>query len=424
MWPPEWRDKYKDPVVKLNLALYGHPDSVGHWEKHCNAALNKAGFVKVAPWRSTFWHDRLKLLLVVYVDDFKMSGPKTNLSEGWKAIRKGIVTDDPKPVNKCLGCQHDVKTINKGGIDTTTVEYNMEDFLKQCVSSYLELAKLKEGDLNPVKTPFLDDSKFSDKDDIPGQGTLKDIAARVLMKILYCARLARFDLLKAISNLATKVTRWSKNCDRMLHQLVCYIQSTLKYRLTGVIGDKLKDVSLELFSDADFAGDKADSKSTSGVFLALKGPNTFFPLSACSKKQSCVSHSTPEAELVAANLAVRTEGLPALDLWGTVTGRDITLDFKEDNQAAIQIIKNGRNPTLRHVNRTHRVNADWLTEVFRNDKQIKLVYCKTVDMAADIFTKAFHNAVKWLPALSNINMIDTGPLNLIKTSSVKNIVKQ
>ena len=206
------------------------------------------------------------------------------------------------------GCQHDVKTINKGGIDTTTVEYNMEDFLKQCVSSYLELAKLKEGDLTPVKTPFLDDSKFSDKDDIPGQGTLKDIAARVLMKILYCARLARFDLLKAISNLATKVTRWSKNCDRMLHQLVCYIQSTLKYRLTGVIGDKLKDVSLELFSDADFAGDKADSKSTSGVFLALKGPNTFFPLSASSKKQSCVSHSTPEAELVAANLAVRTEG--------------------------------------------------------------------------------------------------------------------
>ena len=185
-----------------------------------------------------------------------MSGPKGNLAEGWKAIRKGIVTDDPKSVGKCLGCQHDVKVVNKDGVETTTVEYNMEDFIKQCVSSYLDLAKLKESDLSPAKTPFLGDSRFSDKDDIPGQGTLKDIAARVLMKILNCARLARFDLLKAISNLATKVTRWSKNCDRMLHQLVCYIQSTLRYRLTGVIGDKIKDVSLELFSDADFAGDK------------------------------------------------------------------------------------------------------------------------------------------------------------------------
>ena len=89
-----------------------------------------------------------------------------------------------------------------------------------------------------------------------------------------------------------------------------------------------------------------------------------------------------------------------------------------------QIIKNGRNPTLRHVNRTHRVNADWLTEVFRNEKQIKLVYCKTVDMAADIFTKAFHNVVKWLPALSNINMIDTSLLDVTKASNVKNPVKQ
>ena len=61
---------------------------------------------------------------------------------------------------------------------------------------------------------------------------------------------------------------------------------------------------------------------------------------------------------------------------------------------------------------------------FRNDKQISLVYCKTDDMAADIFTKPFHNATKWIPALSNINMIDTGPLNLIKTNGTKNIVKQ
>ena len=36
-----------------------------------------------------------------------------------------------------------------------------------------------------------------------------------------------------------------------------------------------------------------------------------FPLNAISKKQSCVSHSTPEAEIVAADLAIRTEGLPA-----------------------------------------------------------------------------------------------------------------
>jgi len=107
---------------------------------------------------------------------------------------------------------------------------------------------------------------------------------------------------------------------------------------------------------------------------------------------------------------VRTEGLPALDLWTKVSGKQIILNLQGDNQAAIQIIRNGRNPTLRHVNRTHRVNADWLTEVFRKDKQIRLHYCKTEDQAADIFTKPFPSAAKWNVALKGINM--KGPSSL------------
>ena len=35
---------------------------------------------------------------------------------------------------------------------------------------------------------------------------------------------------------------------------------------------------LALFVDASFAGDLRDSKSTSGAFMFLVGPNTFVPL--------------------------------------------------------------------------------------------------------------------------------------------------
>ena len=56
-------------------------------------------------------------------------------------------------------------------------------------------------------------------------------------------------------------------------------------------------------------------KSTSGVFLGLAGPNTFFPLSAKAARQTSVSHSTVEAEIVAANTGIRTIGLPAMDLF-------------------------------------------------------------------------------------------------------------
>ena len=127
-------------------------------------------------------------------------------------------------------------------------------------------------------------------------------------------------------------------------------------------------------------------------------------MNAISKKQSCVSHSTPEAEIVAADLAIRTEGLPALQLWDMVLQRPVRLLFQEDNQATIQILKTQKSPTLRHLNRTHRVNVSWLCEVFRNLKEVELIYCKTDDMAADIFTKAFTNPIKWNAALDLIGI--------------------
>ena len=77
------------------------------------------------------------------------------------------------------------------------------------------------------------------------------------------------------------------------------------------------------------------------MFLCLVGPNTFMPLAATSKKQTCVSHSTPVAELVAVDLALRAEGLPALDVWETILGRPVTLAFQEDNQAAIVVLQSG-----------------------------------------------------------------------------------
>ena len=110
------------------------------------------------------------------------------------------------------------------------------------------------------------------------------------------ARVARYDLLKPVTCLASRITKWSRACDRKLHRLMCYIHSTADSTLEGYVGDRPEDVKLALYSDADFAGCKVTMRSTSGVFMALTGPNTFFPLSAFLRKQTCVSHSTPEAE--------------------------------------------------------------------------------------------------------------------------------
>ena len=134
------------------------------------------------------------------------------------------------------------------------------------------------------------------------------------MKILFAARMARYDLLRAVQGLAARVTKWSTDCDNALHRLICYIHSTLDHKLKAFVGDRIQECKLWCFADADHAGEY-DNKSTTGCFLALIGPNTYFPLTAFSKKQTSVSVSSTEAEVVAANISLRAVGLPSSGLW-------------------------------------------------------------------------------------------------------------
>eukprot|EP00972_Heterocapsa_arctica_P079901 11773394-Heterocapsa_arctica.AAC.1 len=68
------------PVVQLK-ALYGHPDSGTFWENHCDAHVRNVGFLHISEeWPSCYFHAKLKLYLVIYVDDFKLAGPTCNLN--------------------------------------------------------------------------------------------------------------------------------------------------------------------------------------------------------------------------------------------------------------------------------------------------------------------------------------------------------
>ena len=114
------------------------------------------------------------------------------------------------------------------------------------------------------------------------------------------------------------------------------------------------------------------------------------------KKQTSVSHSSTESEIISLDTGLRLDGLPALELWDLivsvfgnashvsdragqpVNGKnkscnkiDVVHDIDsvpsnvqsscqeallyvcEDNEAVIKMIMKGRSPTMRHVSRTH-----------------------------------------------------------------------
>ena len=80
----------------------------------------------------------MKLFLVIYVDDFKLSGPKENPAKGWDLLKQGLLLEQPKPIHgeSYLGCRNKRSTMKMPSGSLATVhEDDMEDFLKSCVTS-------------------------------------------------------------------------------------------------------------------------------------------------------------------------------------------------------------------------------------------------------------------------------------------------
>ena len=65
IWPEWWASKFRDPVVIVRKALYGHPLAGECWEDRCESKVLKSGFVKIKGWKSCYFHVARKVLLVV-----------------------------------------------------------------------------------------------------------------------------------------------------------------------------------------------------------------------------------------------------------------------------------------------------------------------------------------------------------------------
>ena len=145
--------------------------------------------------------------------------------------------------------------------------------MESCVENSCNLAKVSPPSLREVPTPFTEAGiarPTLSEDKKPGK--LQPVASKILMKILFAARMARFDLLRATQSLASRVTKWSVE------------YSPKDHFLEGFTGDSFDQCQLWLFADAGHAGEH-ESKSTSGSAIVLVGPNIYFPLNAFSKKQ-------------------------------------------------------------------------------------------------------------------------------------------
>ena len=121
-----------------------------------------------------------------------------------------------------------------------------------------------------------------------------------------------------MNKFARSITKRTKACDKRLIRLISFIHQTCEFKQYCYLGNTAKQCRLGLFQDSDFAGDLEDSKSTSGGTLCIFGSHTFVPISWICKKQTAVSHSSTESEIISFDVGLRLDGIPALDLWDLI----------------------------------------------------------------------------------------------------------
>ena len=192
----------------------------------------------------------------------------------------------------------------------------MEGLSKKCVERYCELANRTTQQLYKVSTPCIDDHHF--KEELKSVGELSKVCSQIVLKCLYLARTGRLDILWSVNKLARSRTKWTKACDKRLNCLISYIHHTCEFQQYCRVGNTTRQCRPGLFQDSDFAGDLEDSKSTSGGALFVFGSQTFVPRSWMCKKQTSVSHSTTESEIIFLDAGLRLDGITALDLWDLI----------------------------------------------------------------------------------------------------------
>ena len=418
------------------------------------------------------------------MDDIKLAGKKQNIDPMWKILNKEVDLGEPTCFldYEDLGCTQRQCEISKDIVDNNRTmfesrisagateklpcsknlripswSYDMEGHAKRCVERYCELANKTTQQLHKVSTPCIDDH-HSKEEELKSVGELTKVCSQIVLKCLYLARIGRPDISWSLNKLASAVIMWTRVCDKRLARLISYIHNTCEYKHYCHVGNTATQCRLGLFHDSDFAGYLEDSKSTSGGTLCIFGSHTFVPISWMCKKQTSVSHSSTESEIISLDAELRLDGISALDLWdlivavlgntnqsnqargdlctnqsevrstphtiqkrkkahGMINDLD-NVDFissnvnssrqeallYEDNAAVSKMIFKGRSPTMRHVSRTHRVALDWLLDGIILDTKIQIKYIDTKNQLADILTKGNFTCDEWNHLLCLFNI--------------------
>ena len=159
-------------------------------------------------------------------------------------------------------------------------------------------------------------------------------------------------------------------------RILRYVVGTINY---GLHYYPVQNLNLTGYSDSDLGGDVDTCKSTSGYVFSISSS----AISWSSKKQSIVALSTTESEYVAlASAGCQARWLKSiLEEMGQVQEGPTKLFC--DNKSTICLSKN---PMFHSKSKHIKIKFHFIRELIK-DKEVEVLYCKSQDQLADLFTK-------------------------------------
>ncbi|KAK2073372.1 hypothetical protein P8C59_007660 [Phyllachora maydis] len=304
-------------IIKLSKALYGLKQSPREWQDKLKILLKSLGYLPLISDPGVFYNAKTCHFIVTYIDDCLFIGPNI-----------GYITDLKKRLNKVYAIED---------LGPAAYFLGLSRSLNRPTKLHLNAAKNLFKYLNSTKDYSICFSYNGN--------TVADLGPK----------------LSNSSNTTTKLSRdfHSKEGPRPLTTTSTSIVDSRNSKgssRTSIINSSLVPIG---FSDSDFAGDKATSKSTYGYLYKLAGG----PMSWKTKRATTITLSTLEAE---------TNGLTE------------AICEVQDNQGSITV---ANNPAL-HARTKHTLLKFRYVREQVKAKIVTIIYLNTKCIPTDGLTKA------------------------------------
>ena len=399
--PPSGLSGVRNPCLRVRKAMYGLPREGFDWFAHCDALLVAQGWKRHSGVDSVY--RKTDAMLALYVDDVVLAGTPRARRREWAALRSAVrLRGDPEPLARFLGVSYSVVAT---GTHSRVIRAHQGEYIGSILDKYDSVTPFKAG---PRTTPSLRRGNVCEQ-----AGDRASDCRSHIGSLMYVVRASRPDATHAVNRLARNVTEWTKTDDADLAQVMGYLRAThtLGLEMAVDVRDKRGSLWLELYVDADHAGED-DRRSTGGWVLMLRGSNgTSAAIDWASRKQAAVARSSGEAETKALHDAIRamvreeerenveassravgvnralcTGGIPAMDFLEKALGMPVPLKVIVDATVCKAAAEKGTSRQMKYLSKTQCVDLFWLRDAVQN-VPLEMSAVKSTDNIADILTK-------------------------------------